>query len=637
MSLSLSQSQYGSGLELEGVCPTCHLAYEDAYAFPCGHTFCGRCADTLALTSVADDRLDCLFCPTHVVISSRDSVDISNTLIIARHAMHFAQTAASGNFFQNSAESDGRFDGTSKSLAKLVLNCPMHPSDPIRVFCPDCKPGRKFCIACAYEDKLANPAHNHMLLDKIQRPSERAISGCQDVCRTRKEHLQGIVDDLQGTMLDETNKMEEFQKTLNEMFSEIYDLLQETKTRLLTNIERDCQNYLFPYNRAVRRCSMLLQSIEYGITLMQTPENQALTSDDMTRLHMAKTLLDDINSISLGIARPIVTNSQVDGTVPSRISFERDHSGKVHTFVSHDTVDLPGSKCKAEMKQMQQKLDALTQQLAVQAKEIKELAETNGQLIATNKTLNDDLQKSKSRIGPGVQVRPSNACPGLRVVRGEDFSHGNQDGGPGKVGIIVEKDPSNPNGWAILWLENGQKYTYDISNEEECLLIFANPISMYTEATNARGSVTSDNAKAGLKVRRGKDWKWADQDGGAGKTGTLVQSDSAGWWKVKWDTSGNSNNYRVGAEGKYDLEYASGPPTPPIIPSTIPAPPSVKYSIGDSVQLAPGYESVKDAKDGPLKPGERGSVVQVDTSDDTVRVKSPDGRLWWYGFRAVKK
>ncbi|MEW6220808.1 MAG: hypothetical protein AB1634_14925 [Thermodesulfobacteriota bacterium] len=61
----------------------------------------------------------------------------------------------------------------------------------------------------------------------------------------------------------------------------------------------------------------------------------------------------------------------------------------------------------------------------------------------------------------------------------------------------------------------------------------------------------------GMIVVRGPDWKWGDQDGGRGGGGTVVESkDSDSWITVKWD-NGNRNNYRWGADGKYDLEVLS--------------------------------------------------------------------------------
>ena len=72
----------------------------------------------------------------------------------------------------------------------------------------------------------------------------------------------------------------------------------------------------------------------------------------------------------------------------------------------------------------------------------------------------------------------------------------------------------------------------------------------------------------GLRVVRGPDWKWGDQDGGEGSLGTIadieggVESADGVTGKaavVQWD-GGNRCNYRCGIDGKYDLlVYDSAP------------------------------------------------------------------------------
>ena len=66
----------------------------------------------------------------------------------------------------------------------------------------------------------------------------------------------------------------------------------------------------------------------------------------------------------------------------------------------------------------------------------------------------------------------------------------------------------------------------------------------------------------GLRVVRGPDWKWGDQDGGEGQVGTVAEVETvdesvdgktlARAVVVQWD-GGNRCNYRCGLEGKYDL------------------------------------------------------------------------------------
>lgn len=62
----------------------------------------------------------------------------------------------------------------------------------------------------------------------------------------------------------------------------------------------------------------------------------------------------------------------------------------------------------------------------------------------------------------------------------------------------------------------------------------------------------------GLKVIRGRDWGWGNQDHGS-KYGEIYASTLSGWASVKWYSekgeSLNDDSYRVGANGSYDLYY----------------------------------------------------------------------------------
>lgn len=67
----------------------------------------------------------------------------------------------------------------------------------------------------------------------------------------------------------------------------------------------------------------------------------------------------------------------------------------------------------------------------------------------------------------------------------------------------------------------------------------------------------------GVRVVRGVDWKWRDQDGSPPSCGMVTGELRNGWIEVQWD-HGGANSYRMGAEGKYDLQLAEDPqPTPP--------------------------------------------------------------------------
>ncbi len=60
----------------------------------------------------------------------------------------------------------------------------------------------------------------------------------------------------------------------------------------------------------------------------------------------------------------------------------------------------------------------------------------------------------------------------------------------------------------------------------------------------------------GVRVVRGPDWKWGNQDGDPPGVGRVQADLTDGWVDVKWE-SGSSNRYRMGAQGAYDLQLES--------------------------------------------------------------------------------
>nr|XP_047123873.1 E3 ubiquitin-protein ligase HERC2 isoform X1 [Hydra vulgaris]XP_047123877.1 E3 ubiquitin-protein ligase HERC2 isoform X2 [Hydra vulgaris] len=78
----------------------------------------------------------------------------------------------------------------------------------------------------------------------------------------------------------------------------------------------------------------------------------------------------------------------------------------------------------------------------------------------------------------------------------------------------------------------------------------------------------------GSRVVRGLDWIWDDQDGQSPSEGVVVSDiGTDGWVRVRWD-GGITNSYRMGKDGKYDLQYSTeqhqyidkAKKLPPIIP-----------------------------------------------------------------------
>ena len=78
--------------------------------------------------------------------------------------------------------------------------------------------------------------------------------------------------------------------------------------------------------------------------------------------------------------------------------------------------------------------------------------------------------------------------------------------------------------------------------------------------------------QVGLRVVRGPNWRWGDQDGGEGYVGTVSEVQRAGRPSdgeedkmsscvvtVQWDC-GNRCRYRCGIEDKYDLRVIDSAP-----------------------------------------------------------------------------
>ena len=76
----------------------------------------------------------------------------------------------------------------------------------------------------------------------------------------------------------------------------------------------------------------------------------------------------------------------------------------------------------------------------------------------------------------------------------------------------------------------------------------------------AKQTVQMSKLSLGLRVVRGPDWEWENQDGGEGYVGTVAGLEEGGRAVVvQWDT-GQRCRYRCGERSKYDLRILdSGP------------------------------------------------------------------------------
>ena len=78
-------------------------------------------------------------------------------------------------------------------------------------------------------------------------------------------------------------------------------------------------------------------------------------------------------------------------------------------------------------------------------------------------------------------------------------------------------------------------------------------------ADRAEEAAMAAQGAPGLRVVRGPDWEWGDQDGGEGFVGTVVGLEEGGSVIVQWDM-GQKCRYRCGRDNKFDLRvFDSGP------------------------------------------------------------------------------
>lgn len=94
-------------------------------------------------------------------------------------------------------------------------------------------------------------------------------------------------------------------------------------------------------------------------------------------------------------------------------------------------------------------------------------------------------------------------------------------------------------------------------------------VKFHPPLPKAGDAVTVANVYPGLVIARGADWQWADQDAGNSRCkphGVVLcahPDDPMGWCKVRW-RCGAVFSYRIGWQGKHDLQYADLQPGSPV-------------------------------------------------------------------------
>ena len=168
-----------------------------------------------------------------------------------------------------------------------------------------------------------------------------------------------------------------------------------------------------------------------------------------------------------------------------------------------------------------------------------DLEQTNANVKSIETLCSKPEKKSYLKVLPGLL--------GCRVKRGPTWKWADQDGGNGLCGTVVQVKMS---GWAcVRWEATGKTNQYRFNDLYQDVMVVAEKeaVPPFEEQIKKPSSWTF-----GKRVKRGRDWKWGNQDGGEGTLGTVTDVSDDTWVEVRWD-NGPTCQYRWGNEGKYDV------------------------------------------------------------------------------------
>ncbi|ELP88270.1 hypothetical protein EIN_226430 [Entamoeba invadens IP1] len=205
------------------------------------------------------------------------------------------------------------------------------------------------------------------------------------------------------------------------------------------------------------------------------------------------------------------------------------------------------------LEQIKKTKDNIIERRTVVENELKKYKECR---IQSQKSLDEWVVTSPSKLveekmmPPEEQYKmPPSFVVLKRVVQGRDWHYGRSELKEQK-GVVFS---AKMNGSITVRWDDGEKThcRWGQDGFYDVLVVPPNfdqtPIPMSQQAGKPLSFIV------GRRIKRGRDWKWSDQDGGNGKLGYAIASAGNGWICVRWDT-GNVNQYRWGNENCYDVE-----------------------------------------------------------------------------------
>ncbi|XP_052100600.1 uncharacterized protein LOC127734651 [Mytilus californianus] len=127
---------------------------------------------------------------------------------------------------------------------------------------------------------------------------------------------------------------------------------------------------------------------------------------------------------------------------------------------------------------------------------------------------------------------------GTRVRRGPDWQWQNQDSE--MAGTVIGEDKRGK--IRVEW-DSGNENIYRYDETNECYDI---------EPVNEPRRLENELIAVGCRVKRGKDWKYGEQDGGRGSRGTILCVESNGKVVVHWDRR-RLGTYKFACDGLFEV------------------------------------------------------------------------------------
>ncbi|VDI11229.1 Hypothetical predicted protein [Mytilus galloprovincialis] len=127
---------------------------------------------------------------------------------------------------------------------------------------------------------------------------------------------------------------------------------------------------------------------------------------------------------------------------------------------------------------------------------------------------------------------------GTRVRRGPNWQWKNQDSN--MAGTVIGEDKDG-----MIWVEwdSGVKNCYHYDESQRLYDI---------KPVNEPRRLVDEMIAVGCKVKRGKDWKYDEQDGGRGSRGTILRVESNGKVVVHWDR-GRLGTYKFACDDLFEV------------------------------------------------------------------------------------